>query len=335
MRVKVSVVEATEPHSTDVGTESPFSKPDGVLEVFQVIEMGLKLVAVGQNLLFMAVPCHVVVSIQNDVFAVIIIEKIVPFPEVGVALVHKHKKNIGVYFADLLTAIAIVLFENFHIRISPGLVGRLNSIESGVVTVHLHEVGNVVDTPLDLFVIDVVVALGVEVPVTHPVGCLDGSVQEVVLIGPLNVLHLARVIVAVLGSLESVDVKHNLEAILMGSVEEPLNFLSGTVHAANVRAIGGGGPVTDGKADDLNLAVSNVLYKVLSDPSIPMSPHDGISFDGTKGLTESPGVHADTFRVGFSKEAVEEGGSDPGFEDHPTTEVGSNKSFGLDQSNES
>jgi len=154
-------------------------------------------------------------------------------------------------------------------------------------------------------------------------------VLEVGLISPLNVTGFARVIKSVLRILNCVNVEENLNAVLVAGIHKPFNLFSSTIHAAIVGTVGGGGPVTNGEADDFKLAVSKILNKVLSDPGVPMSAHDGITFLGAECLAESVGVHTNTLSVGVAEEAVEEGGGDPGFEDHPATDVGADDGITL------
>jgi hypothetical protein len=262
------------------------------------------------------------VAINHNVFHVVIVKEIVPGSGIRTESVFKHKQNIRIHLADFLTALTVVILENLHIRVFPRLVSGLNSVKSGVHTVHLHKVGDVVDAPLNVAVVNAVIKFSFLVIVTHPVAGLYRPMFKVSLINPFKVWHLTRVVKTVLRSFKSVDIEENLEAILVSRVEEPLNLLSGTVHATDVRPVRSGSPVTNRKTDDLNFPVSKVLDKVLSDPRVPMGAHDFVTFHWTESLAESVRIKTNTFRLAFPEEAVEERGGDPGFEDHPSSDIG-------------
>jgi len=203
----------------------------------------------------------------------------------------------------------------------PGLVDWLNSVDGGVGSPVLDEEVNVVNTPLDVLMVDRSIgSLGV-VPDSHPLSEGLRPVLEIVLIFPRKSVGLAAVIKAVLRAFHGVDVKEDFDFVLSAGVEEPLDLVSSAVHASFVRPVRTVSPVADGKSNDFDLTLSQAGNVLLSHPGVPMSPHQLISLLGSKGFTERVRVHSDTLRVGLSQESIEERRRDPGFEHHPSSNI--------------
>ena len=131
------------------------------------------------------------------------------------------------------------------------------------------------------------------------------------------------------------DIKENLDSVVLGGVEQPLDMVLGSISATNVWSVLPESPVTDWETDNLDFSVGKVLDEVLSDPALPMSLEDSVSLLWSKSLTESVLVHTNTLRLSLAKESVEETWGNPRLKDLPSTEVGSNHGFSLDSSNSS
>lgn len=63
---------------------------------------------------------------------------------------------------------------------------------------------------------------------------------------------MTGVVEAVLGSLSGMDVNKNFDVVFGAHVENPLDFIGGTIHAANIRAIWVESPVTDWYSNNLD-----------------------------------------------------------------------------------
>jgi len=66
---------------------------------------------------------------------------------------------------------------------------------------------------------DVVVTLGVEVPLPHPFTSGPSPMIEMILRNPLGFVGLARVVKSILRSFETMHVKHNLESVFVGHIK--------------------------------------------------------------------------------------------------------------------
>ena len=199
------------------------------------------------------------------------------------------------------------------------LVQWLESIESWVVTPSLEQVLMDLESSLEIVIVDWVISFGVCVPGAPPFTL--GVSCEVVLVLPVDDHDLATVVVAVLRIFDGMEIHEDFDTIFVCSIIEPLDFVSGSVHAANVWAVWVKSPVTDWQSDDLNSFLGELLEVVLGEPSIPMCSHEFVSFDWPKSLTESPGVHGSVILV-LAEESVEERWSDPWLKDQPATSIG-------------
>lgn len=123
------------------------------------------------------------------------------------------------------------------------------------------------------------------------------------------------------------DIKQDLEAILVGHVHEPVDLLLGTISAANVGTVLIEGPVTNRDTDDVNLLFRKSLEVILEEPAVPMGLKHSVTLFGSENLADGVLIDSDlrfTFIVntGLGKETVEERRGNPGLEDLPTSNVG-------------
>ena len=118
------------------------------------------------------------------------------------------------------------------------------------------------------------------------------------------------------------NINEHLHVVLLSGVKQPLDFVLGTVSASNVGTVRLQGPVADGETDDLNLTGSHLLELLLCDPGVPVIAQHSVSFLWSKRLTERVLVYADSLCFCLQEEAIEERRSDPGLNDLPATDVG-------------
>ena len=326
--VCVSIVEAAEPVGADIGSERPLTDPDVVFDVLGMAHGATIFIAVGADVVVSTAPCEVLMGVHDNVLNVIVLEEIVPRVGIEVEGIVEDELQAGLLLAHHVTNISVEVLKDVQVGRPPWLVDGLNSIDCWVITPSVKETLNGVLGPVNVVVVDGDVFTLIVVPFAHPFAESVLPMAEVVLIGPHSPVGQAGVIISVLRSLNGVDVKENLDVVLISSVQEPLDLVLGAFSAANVGAVGLEGPVTDGESDDLDLTGGHLNEGVLSDPGIPMLTKNGVTLLGSKSRAEGVLVHADTLGLGLSEEAVEEGGSDPGLKHLPATNVGADHGAG-------
>jgi len=189
--VVAGLVEASKPKGADVSSQGPLTNPDGILKVLKPADDSLEFFTVTINHLAALVPGQVLVSINHNVFHVVVGKEVVPAGSVGPEGVMEHKFYIRVSFVDFDTSLAVEILERGHIRVFPGLVKWLNGIKSWVVTPTGHDFADHVDAPLNVVVVNFIVSSKLRVVVAHPVAGLDRPVLEVSLVDPLKIRLLA------------------------------------------------------------------------------------------------------------------------------------------------
>ena len=325
----VVVVETSQPEGADIGGERPLSNPHVVLDLLGSGHEGTIAVAVLSDVGLPSPPGEVLMSVHDNVLVVVILEEIVPEVGAEVEGIVEDEQEVGVHVADVLSHGSVEVLEDIHVGVPPRLVDGLDGVHSGVVSPSLEEEIDGLDGELDVLVVDVLVSIFVVVPGTHPLTEGGSPVLEVVLILPVGDVGETGVVKSVLGSSDGVDVEENLKVVLGGHVEEPLDGFVSTISAADVGSVLTEGPVTDGKSEDLEVSLLHINEILLGVEGSPMSSEDSITLLGSESLAKSPLVHTNTLRVGLLEEAVEEGRGDPGLEDLPSTNVGSDDSPGV------
>jgi len=218
----------------------------------------------------------------------------------------EYKVQIRVEISDHISNILIKLDKLFLRSIGPRLINRFKGIGSWMVSPSLKNFAYVIKSPINIFVIDIVIALSFHVPITNPVSSLNFPMLEVVLVDPFKVMSLSRIIIPILRILKSMDIKENLDSVLISSIKEPLDLISSAISAPNIRTVGFENPVTDGQPDNFNFSLGKSLNMILSDPGIPMSSKNLVSFLRSELLTERVLINADTFTLSLTQESVEE-----------------------------
>ena len=270
----------------------------------------------------LATPCEVLMSVHDNVLNVVISKEVVPDASIEVECVVEHELQARLLLLHHRSNIAIEILEDVKVGGSPGLVHGLNSVESWMITPSVKETLNGVLGPLDVVVVDGDILVVLKVPLAHPFA--DSLVAKVVHIDPFGPICETRIVKAILRSLDGMNVEEDLDVILLGHVKEPLDFVLGTLSAANEGAIGLQGPIANGNPNDLNLAVSHHLERIFGDPGIPVITKDSVSLIGTKGLAESVLVHPNSLSVGLVEESVEERRGDPRLQHLPSSDVSAN-----------
>lgn len=221
--VRGAIVEAIQVLGAVVSSKGPFSKPNIVLdlvgksgEVFGVVAGSLDVV----NVVF---ECPVVVVIEDDVLMVVVGEKIIP--NVGIVSKRVVEDKLGVWGVSLnkFPDLSVHVLQWLKRGIPPRLVHWLEGCERWVASVPLQQLLTVVDSSLDIVVVDICVLLIGIVPLADPFCCSGVSVVHVVL--PRYSPSSASIVESVLRSLGSVHVHPHLYAVLVSSVQHPVDGL--------------------------------------------------------------------------------------------------------------
>jgi len=186
----------------------------------------------------------VVVSIHDNVIKIIIIKHTIP----AIAKVEgilEHKVKLRVEITNKVSSISVELHEGVSWSFVPRLIDRLKSIDSWVISPSLEELAYVIKSPVKVVLVDVVVAIGLTVPVTNPISGLDFPVAKVVIIDPFKVVCFTRVIKSILRIFKTVNIKENLNSILLSSIKEPLDVVGCSISASNIRSIRLKSPVSN------------------------------------------------------------------------------------------
>jgi len=267
----VGIVKASEPEGANVGGERPLTNPDVVLEVLGVADVGTVFVTVLTDVTVDSTPGEVLMSVHDNVLVVIVSEEIVPGVWVEVEGVMEDELDAGLLLLNHCSHVSVELLEQVKVRAPPWLVDWLNGVDSLVVAPSVEETLDGILGPVDVVLVDSEKAAAVIwVDLTHPFAPGVFPVREVVLILPLSSVADTRVVKSVLGSFDGMDIEQDLDVVLLGGIEEPLNLVLGALSAADVGTVGLEGPVTDWDSDDLNISGSHLHKSVLSDPKIPV-----------------------------------------------------------------
>lgn len=108
------------------------------------------------------------------------------------------KLEVRVSFANCRTCFSIVAVKNVEWRIRPRFVDRLNTVKSRVLAPFRKNVINKILAPLDVFLVDGIILLLFEVPLSDPLSSLILPVPEVVFIEPPRLVPVTRVVKAIL-----------------------------------------------------------------------------------------------------------------------------------------
>lgn len=148
LRSGVGIVKTAEPERAYIGGKSPLTYPHRVLdglnlerEIIIAITVTLKIRASPPSLIKMGV--------KNDVFHIVIIEKIIPQFCAEIEAVVECKDHIWVDFTDDVTSLAVVTLQDIIIRVPPRLVHGLEGVQGGVLAIQVHELGYYIKGPLN------------------------------------------------------------------------------------------------------------------------------------------------------------------------------------------
>lgn len=103
-------------------------------------------------------PRLVVVSIHNNVFVIIVIKQVVPI--IGEVISVEHKLHIGIRLVHDIPDISVELVQSIPWSWTPRLVNWFKSVHSWVVTPSIHQLLNVIKSPIDIVIVDRVILLG-------------------------------------------------------------------------------------------------------------------------------------------------------------------------------
>jgi len=123
--------------------------------------------------------------IHYYILHVVVVEKVVPQVSIGLEAIMEDKENIRVDLSHGLADLSVVVLKYIVVRAPPWFVNGLQCVHGWMLTIHVHESNAVIDSPLDVVVVDVVIRG--TVPVAHPVCGIDRPVLEVSFVNPFNV----------------------------------------------------------------------------------------------------------------------------------------------------
>lgn len=123
--------------------------------------------------------------IHYYILHVVVVEKVVPQVSIGLKAIMEDKENIRVDLSHGLADLSVVVLKYIVVRAPPWFVNGLQCVHGWMLTIHVHESNAVIDSPLDVVVVDVVIRG--TVPVAHPVCGIDRPVLEVSFVNPFNV----------------------------------------------------------------------------------------------------------------------------------------------------
>ena len=180
----VSIIESSEPVSTNIGGQRPFSNPDWIIkticnlsDIFGIVVASSINICEG-----FWISCFdeglIVVDIHGN-SVVLWVKKIVPdlWVEVKLCIVEQEPGIVRVKFHEL-SRFSIPFLQHFSNWIELRLVERFKSIESFVSTPFLEETFMDLQSPFLSLVVNVIVLLGRLVPVTEPSCSLIWPVRE-------------------------------------------------------------------------------------------------------------------------------------------------------------
>lgn len=259
-----AIVESVQPVSAVVGGKSPLSEPDVELDVLGLERLSFVRVTSlgnGEVVIWDAIECLVVVVVHDDVFSVPVFEEIIPDGGIISERVMEDEFGLRSIFLDLLSNLSIEVLEDVEVCEPPWLVDWFEGIESAVSTISFKEIESHVETSLDVGVVNVLIVstlivsnfgLIIPIEISEPTGSCVTPVAEEGLILPNEEIGLTRVVKAVLRSLGSMDVNEDLDVVFGTGIEDPLNLVSGAIHAADIRSVWVESPVTDRHSDNFD-----------------------------------------------------------------------------------
>lgn len=158
-QVGVVVVEASEPHGTGIGSKSPLANPDVVLDVLGSQGLASVEVAVLLDVVFSFVPGLVDVGVHDDIGDFVVLEQAVPgWREVeGVV---EHEFGVWVRVVNDFLGRSVEITQGVSWGVPPWLVDWLKSVHGWVRSPLVHQFLNVVKSPVDMVLSNVVVRPG-------------------------------------------------------------------------------------------------------------------------------------------------------------------------------
>lgn len=184
--VRVVIVEATEPQSAGIESKRPFTNPDVILDVSGSTKTVLVVIAVSFSRAHITVPSLIEMGIHNNLVNIIISEHTVPAGAVVKSVV-ENEGNLRGFLLDHGSGVLIEFNQCISWGVPPWLIDWLKSVESRVRTPSIEELADIVESPVDVILVNVIIAVFCDVPVTDPVGGLDLPMAEVVVINPLEI----------------------------------------------------------------------------------------------------------------------------------------------------
>lgn len=114
------------------------------------------------------VPSEVLVGVQDHILIVIIVKQVVPGFGAEMESVMEDKLEARLLLFHHCAHIFVKLLQHVKIRQKPGLIDRLDSVESLMVTPGVEQALDRVLGPINIFLFDRLVAQAEVVPISHP-----------------------------------------------------------------------------------------------------------------------------------------------------------------------
>jgi hypothetical protein len=125
------IIEAIKPECTNISAEGPLTSPHGVLDIggLGCSELFSVLVTVflssSKDVILIDPESHVGMGVKDDVFHVIIVEKIIPDSCISLESLVENELGLRVVLTDDVSRLSVVVLESWHVRIPPGLIHGL------------------------------------------------------------------------------------------------------------------------------------------------------------------------------------------------------------------
>ena len=151
--VSVGIVETAEPGGADIRGEGPFANPEIVFYLSNIGNGASVVIAVSANIIVLAPPGEVLMSVHNNVLHVIVIEKIVPGACVRVESVMEDELEARLLISHHVSHIFVELLKHIEIRAPPWFVDWLDSIDGWVIAPFVEKTLDGVFGPVNVFLV--------------------------------------------------------------------------------------------------------------------------------------------------------------------------------------
>jgi len=136
--------------------------------------------------------------VKNGVFDVIVLKKIVPNACIRAERIMEYEFNGWIDFSDCSANPSVVVLESWQVRLVPRLICWLECIDSWMMSPFEHQVAYILNSPINVFLVDCIILLSDWVVCSHPVTILIIPMIEMIIIIPMNIASFTRVVKPIL-----------------------------------------------------------------------------------------------------------------------------------------